>query len=277
MSQELNTGVYGIYYQDKLIYVGSAAQSFKERWRIHKLGLSKNKHHSAYIQRIYNKHGIDVLIFKTLEICEPQDCIKLEQVYLDSYFHEGLANGSPSAGSMLGYKHTDAARLNMSKAKQGILNNRYGIRLSDDVKEKIGKSNTGKQRTEELRKKLSVINTGKLASNEAKVNMSQAQKRIWSRPNQKEAARIRFSGEKNPFYGKFHNLSTKEAIKNKKLEKSKLPYTTKSRNKWRAQYHDKVNQIKIYKNCDTQLEAFLYVYSKLAILNKEYCEVAANG
>jgi group I intron endonuclease len=278
MSQELNTGVYGIYYKDKLVYVGSASKSFKERWRTHKIGLLKNKHHSVYLQRIYNKYG-DILQFKILEICKPNDCIALEQVYLDSYFHEGLGNGSPTAGSMLGYKHTTEARTRMSERKKGNLNNRYGVKLSDDVKKKISKSNTGKSLNDETRKKLSIINTGKLATNEAKANMSNAQKQNWKKPERKNDASIRFSGKGNPFYGKTHDSATREIMKNKKLEKSELPYTTKVKNtnKWCAQYNDKSNQIKICKNFNTRLEAFLYVYSTLAILNNQFCEVINNG
>ena len=62
------------------------------------------------------------------------------------------------SGIHKGYKPTEKAKLNMSLAKQGSKNNRYGVILSDEIKSKISNSERGKIVSIETRIKLSTQN-----------------------------------------------------------------------------------------------------------------------
>lgn len=99
----MSTGVYQIL---NLIngkkYIGSAAVSFKNRWKTHRTDLKRNKHHSSKLQNAWNKYGESNFKFEILEYCEPEDCIKREQWYFDKYKPE--YNICKFAGSCFGVK-----------------------------------------------------------------------------------------------------------------------------------------------------------------------------
>lgn len=65
-------------------YIGST-NNFKRRLMRHRTELRKNRHHSIYLQRAYNKYGEDKFSIVILETCWPiRDTLRfLEQKYLD--------------------------------------------------------------------------------------------------------------------------------------------------------------------------------------------------
>ncbi len=100
-------------------YIGSAI-NFKERKRRHFKDLKKDKHHSRYLQRSYNKHGKDNFKFEILEIISDKNLlIKKEQQYMD--FLNPTYNMSKTAGSSLGVKHSKES--NEKKRQYAIKNN----------------------------------------------------------------------------------------------------------------------------------------------------------
>lgn len=102
------------------IYIGSAV-NFNKRKNYHLKDLKANKHHSKYLQRIYNKYGQENLIFSIIEeIQNKNDLIKKEQYWLDYYkpFGKNGYNSCKIAGSMLGFKHSDKTKLKISKKQQ---------------------------------------------------------------------------------------------------------------------------------------------------------------
>lgn len=113
-----NTGVYQILSKvDGKIYIGSAGVSFKKRWRQHVTSLRAGKHVNVLLQRAWDKHGEENFDFQVLEECPPSECVSVEQTYLDkyeAYSPEKGYNLNPTAGSMLGYVHTEASRIKMS-------------------------------------------------------------------------------------------------------------------------------------------------------------------
>jgi len=233
----MNTGVYCIYYHERLIYIGSAAISFRKRWKQHINDLTKSRHPSRYLQNIFNKHGVAVLSFKILEFALPVDCIALEQIYLDSYFHEGLANTSPTAGSNFGVKKThiqiNAMRLRSKKMWE-----------NPEIREKIIKSKKGKPNGRK----------GIKFTNEHKANL----KKNWN--------------YSKPRWTQFAKDKRKENPPKKGTGQTGLEYTTyiKSRNKYRVNYTKFPIKRKQF---TTLLEAYLYVYSQIAIYNKQYSVV----
>lgn len=108
------TGVYKIYHINfpTVFYIGSASstkrwrEGFLDRWVKHCHKLNKNTHNSIYLQRVVNKYGIDGLRFEIIEFCNPEECLKKEQIWLDFFqpFGNKGYNTCKIAGSSLGIK-----------------------------------------------------------------------------------------------------------------------------------------------------------------------------
>lgn len=87
---------------------------------------------------------------KKLENLTETDILEWSEIYSDA--REDFIKLNINKGR----QPTLEARLNMSKAKQGNKNNRWGVKLSDDIKLKISNTETGKLVTEETRLKISL-------------------------------------------------------------------------------------------------------------------------
>ena len=133
------------------IYVGSAI-NFKNRVKVHKHRLRNNIHHSPRLQNSWNKHGGENFLFEVLEICEKDNLINREQYYIDLL--NPWFNICKIAGSSLGVKHTDEAKLNMSKAQ-------IGKTMSDDAKKKISESHKGMKHSQQTKENIRNVNLGK--------------------------------------------------------------------------------------------------------------------
>lgn len=108
-------GIYKIETSDNRCYVGSAGRNFRHRWTGHLHSLRNNKHHSQYLQNIFNKYGEDFLQFSILEVVpkDKEQLISREQYWIDLL--QPCLNICPNAGNNLGYKHTEEFKLNRSK------------------------------------------------------------------------------------------------------------------------------------------------------------------
>ncbi len=148
-------GVYQIEINGKR-YIGSASKSFLQRWNIHLNDLRRNKHHSRYLQRSYNKYGEDAMVFSILEfVSSPEECTPNEQKYIDLLHPE--YNISPVAGSQLGFRHSQESLTKMSAARKG---KKTGP-LSKEHRAKVSAANKGKVRSEEARARISSAHKGK--------------------------------------------------------------------------------------------------------------------
>lgn len=98
-------------------YVGSSV-NINKRWNEHKHHLRKNKHHSSYLQRSWNKYGEENFIFYELITCDKEKLLEVEQYYMNIFQSE----------------------YNVAKTV-GRLNNTH---LSPEHKDKISKGNKGK-------------------------------------------------------------------------------------------------------------------------------------
>lgn len=137
-------------------YIGSAV-NLTDRWRKHIKTLEGGNHHSIKLQRAWNKYGKDNFIF---EIIDATDCKKRlipdEQYWIDAFSsssNEGY-NICPTAGSQLGFKHSEKTKLRISQVQKGRISNRKGVHLSDETKEKLRKANLGKKLSESTKCKL---------------------------------------------------------------------------------------------------------------------------
>lgn len=105
------TGVYAIVHvASGKRYVGSSGRSFSIRFRDHHRALRKGRHHSGYLQQAWDKHGESAFEFRIEEITPPEHALACEQVFIDwrnSSDRKCGYNRTPTAGSLLGFRHSD--------------------------------------------------------------------------------------------------------------------------------------------------------------------------
>lgn len=96
-------GVYKITtLHNNEFYIGSAV-CYNRRISLHITNLKKNKHHSTYLQNVFNKYGIDDLKFELITSCCKEELMVKEQYYIDTL--NPKYNSKPNAYSNLGFKH----------------------------------------------------------------------------------------------------------------------------------------------------------------------------
>lgn len=112
-----SSGIYQIRNtQTGRLYIGSA-KSFRVRWTKHKNDLRRGRHHSAYLQRSWNRRGEEAFAFEVIEACEASYLLVREQAWLDAL--RPAYNISPTAGNCLGVKHSAATKLKHTLAMKG--------------------------------------------------------------------------------------------------------------------------------------------------------------
>jgi len=173
-------------------YVGQTVDKNK-RFKEHLKCLKGNYHCNKHLQRSWIAYGNDSFIFIILEKCLHSLLNEREQYWIDTLNPE--YNLAPVAGSMLNYKHTEQARLNMSKAHKGkIFSLETKLKMSNAKignTVNIGRSQVvqinamreavkGKSKSSEHRAKIAAGNKGKIVSEETKKKMSEAAKRRWN-------------------------------------------------------------------------------------------------
>lgn len=202
-SQELK-GKAGIYCikclaNDKY-YIGSAV-SLGKRIKAHRNLLIGDKHHSPHLQRAWNKLGIKNFVVQILEFVDDVNkLVEREQYYIDNYLSYDDRFGyniSPTAGSNLGVKMSDEARMKMSehsywktgtpefveemrkKTSKRFKNKspiNKGIPISEETREKLRIANLGKKHTEQEKQKISIANKGRPKTEEEKRKISEAKR-----------------------------------------------------------------------------------------------------
>ena len=149
-------------------YIGSAV-NLKTREDQHFAHLRRGVHHSSYLQRSYNKYGMDAFVFETLITCHPTMCVWYEQQFLDQLKPE--YNVSPTAGSSLGIKRREDTKEKLRKINLGHI-------TSEETKEKLRTAITGKKRRPETVERLRLAHSNR--SEEYRNKISQNMKRRWS-------------------------------------------------------------------------------------------------
>ncbi len=124
------------------------------RWKRHLEDLKKNKHHSDYLQRAWNKYGEKNFEFKIIELAKPDKLKEREKFYLE--INAGKFNMMLSSEGVL--FHTDAIRKKMSagQRRNWAKKRREGKdKHTKKTKDKIAASHIGIRPNEKSRKKMS--------------------------------------------------------------------------------------------------------------------------
>jgi group I intron endonuclease len=153
-------GVYSItQISTGKIYIGSTTTSFKNRWRRHRYDLKNNSHHSLYLQRAYNKYGVDDFRFNVELVCpsdatlvEEQKYLDLKQSFLPAHGFNHNANSGGRKGRLhsvesihkmrlvhAGFKHSEETKKQMSQTRKTLV-------ISKENREKMIAPQRGKKR-----------------------------------------------------------------------------------------------------------------------------------
>lgn len=164
-------------------YIGQTRQPLNQRWREGKGYKRANSHFFNAIQ----KYGWGN--FKHEVLAEGLTCDEANELEIKFIAEYNTTNKEYGYNAEIGGKNSPCSEetrqlisLNHANMK-GKNNPRYGVKLSDETKKKIGDANRGTKRTEEYKEKLRQMN----------------------------------KGEGNPFYGKKHTDETKEKIRQQML------------------------------------------------------------
>lgn len=127
-------GIYKISLPEvtELIYIGSAAQSIRKRWRVHLNDLVKKRHGNDRLQNTVNKYGLDKLRFEVLEICPAEAAIEREQFWIEQHQWEQLFNVNPKASSRLGATLTPEDRLMLAAKHGGVSSQETLARIAEE-------------------------------------------------------------------------------------------------------------------------------------------------
>lgn len=157
--------VVGIYFITNKItgkkYVGSSVNIF-ERWQAHVRELTRGTHHSAPLQRAWQKHGPNSFIFTIRRLCLEDSMLDLEQKFLDKEnakapfgynvslsAHKVVLTFEARSKAMQACAHKLSAKAKdqwsnpeiRAKMLAGMKGKRLGVPLSEQHKHKISEGN----------------------------------------------------------------------------------------------------------------------------------------
>jgi group I intron endonuclease len=169
--------IYGIFHPDKpeiIRYVGKTKKDIKERLRQHIYLSKKNIKRPLYlwIKKMLKENKIPEI--KVIEVTNDKEWVEKEIYWIKNYKETNkLLNLTDGGESNLNYVPSEETRKKISKSNKGKHNYWKAKKLSDEHKEKIGKSGKGKKRTQETKKNISNSLIGKKLSKEHKLKLSQ--------------------------------------------------------------------------------------------------------
>lgn len=105
---ERKIGVYCITNTtNKKIYIGSTTTSFRHRWLQYTSAYRRGLRNQPVLFRAFEKYGFENFKFQALSICAKDECLKMEQFYIDKGTDY---NSCLVAGSLLNFRHPDTAK-----------------------------------------------------------------------------------------------------------------------------------------------------------------------
>ena len=118
----------------------------------------KKSNRSKYWNRVKNKYGLNVVIFK--DNMTEEDAFSLERELISAIGLENLTNHTSGGEGILGFKHSEETKKKMSQSQKGGTSWSKGLKLSKKHREGISKGNKGKKRSKEQLKVMSEISKG---------------------------------------------------------------------------------------------------------------------
>lgn len=149
-------GIYAIENkQNGKLYIGSSV-NIENRFSSHLSKLRNGKHDNDYLQKAWNKYGEAYFDFVILELSNTDELLFREQFWIDllNVCDENTGyNLAPTAGSTLGFRHSDETKSKLAEmkigtkmsplAKRRMRSGQLGRTHSEATKNKIGSSRKG--------------------------------------------------------------------------------------------------------------------------------------
>jgi group I intron endonuclease len=206
-TNEKRSGIYSICNTiNGKIYIGSSSDLQKRKYD-HFNKLKAGKHTSKYLQRSYDKYGKEYFLFNVILICEISELKIYEQACIDVFKPE--YNSRIVAESNRGMKLSIETREKMSIARKGNP-------LVIEINRKIGERRRGKYHiSDEHKNSISLSHTGKPLSEDHKMKLSKSHKGKGHPVSEETKERIRLS-----LMG--HSVSQESILKNKNSHIGKI-------------------------------------------------------
>lgn len=120
-------GIYSIYSKSQNKYYIGKSVDIHARIQKHLNDLKLGKHHSPYLQNVYNKYGPEDLHFNVIEECSLDFLSEKEKKYIQSYdsFKNGF-NCTLGGEGTLGRVFSEETRRKLSENVRGERNSQYG-------------------------------------------------------------------------------------------------------------------------------------------------------
>jgi group I intron endonuclease len=170
------SGIYAIQHlATGRQYVGSSV-SVEDRWLRHKRDLRKGLHHSAFLQRAWDKYGPDAFGFVILETCASPDLLAREQLFLDTL--RPAFNEAKIAGNCLGVKHGPMPaerRAKIALAQRGVSKPSSRRPKSAETRERMAEA-ARKRSTPEYRARIAATLKGHAVSDVTRARISESVK-----------------------------------------------------------------------------------------------------
>lgn len=134
MAKEKICGIYCIEnLRNSKKYIGQSVDIYK-RWSTHISMLNNGSHCNQYLQNAWNKYGEESFRFNILEKCKcDKDILNNREQYWINYYNSYDSGYNLTAGG----------------------DGTFGVKCSDEKKQKISKANTGRKNTQEQKDRIS--------------------------------------------------------------------------------------------------------------------------
>jgi group I intron endonuclease len=167
-------------------YVGQYCKDNpRGRFRNHK-SKARNESTTEYLYRAIRKHGVENFEFTTICVCENSELDELEKKYIQEFdtFGPNGYNMTSGGQGIKDYKHTEETkeRLRISstgkfpdeETRKRISEGLMGHGCSEETREKLRKASTGVPKKPETIEKLRIASTGRIVSKETGGKLSKA-------------------------------------------------------------------------------------------------------
>ncbi len=204
-----NSGIYTITNLiNGKIYIGYTI-NFYNRWASHKSTLILNNHVNKYLQRTFNKYGINNFKFEILEECDLEYLASQE-----NYWVQMLCTYNPKYGYNSKSTHPNNKPSPSITTIEKIRLGNLGKKRSDEVKKKISLSSKGRRlgipHTQETKSKISKSRKGRCSGKDnyfyGKTHNNEVKKKM------SEAKQGKYIGKNNPNFGNIWNVEQRENL-----------------------------------------------------------------
>ncbi len=130
-------GVYGIFFPDNWVYIGSTITDIAIRFRVHKHALNAGNHDNDKMQELWDEHHTaEFTILEDMTGKTPDEVREMEQYYIEQMqVAYKLCNEAPAI--LDGYALPDSIKEKISKGRRAGKSGRRRIDTFAPVKEEI--------------------------------------------------------------------------------------------------------------------------------------------